>query len=168
MPDIDKNLPKEIIEVTEAFTNALAMENQIFQDQLNGSIKMTVDALQNMVSLCKQAVEIGSAKPTEAQQQDLTNAVQQAISDVKNAGTQTVSATPPATATVNQDQPTLDQAVVHALSLSYENLVNAQNQVNILKQAATTQVIMTLVSVVTATVALAVKNAEISPSILGS
>ncbi|HEY8930596.1 MAG TPA: RebB family R body protein [Mucilaginibacter sp.] len=164
MPHIDKNLPNEIIEVTEAFTKALAMENHVFQDQLNGSIKMTVDALQDMIRLCKEAIEIGSAKPAEAQQ-DLTNAVQQAINDVKNAGTQAVTATPPLAATVNQDPPTLDQAVVHALSLSYENLVNAQNQVNILKQSATTQLIMTLISTVTVTVAFAVRDAEVGPSI---
>lgn len=99
-----------------------------------------------------------------ATQQALTGTVQQAIAGVQQATTQAGSTAAPAlpkvaTAAIPAGQD-LDEVLVHAVGLNYENAVNAQQQVNITQQAASTMLISTLISVVTATLSVAVKKAE--------
>jgi len=156
-------LPEQIIEDSRAFAETLGMENRVFQSQLNGAISMTVEALRELIALCKDAVEIAKPGNVAQGQQNLADTAQQALSNVESAAGQATAATKniadgapvlPATA--------LDESVVHAVSMSYMNAVNAQQQSYVLQQAATTQIIATILSLATAALGVAVKEAESS------
>jgi hypothetical protein len=154
-------LPEQIIEDSRAFTETLGMENRVFQSQLNGAISMTVEALRELIALCKEAVEIGKPGNVVQGQQNLANTAQQALSDVESAAGQATSVTK----NIADSAPIvpaagLDASVVHAVSMSYMNAVNAQQQTYILQQAATTQIITTILSLATAALGVAVKEAE--------
>jgi len=149
-------LPEQIIETSRAFTQTLEMENAVFQGQLSGAIEMTLRSFRELIALCKEAIAIGNAGTAQGQQ-NLAGTAQQALSDVQNAASQ-ANGSPPATTPVTEDR--LDTAVLHAVALSYENAVTAQQQMHILQQAAATQIIATVLSVATATLGVAVKEAE--------
>ncbi|MCO5946149.1 RebB family R body protein [Mucilaginibacter flavidus] len=164
MPDTEKTLPEKVIEASEAFTKTLEMENAVVRNQLDGVIKSTIDALQQLITLCKEAVAVGNDAIDVAAQQTFTGTIQQALADVKQTTAQAPkTVTPVLPETVPGKTPTepdLDSALVHAVGLSYENAVNTQQQVNITQQAAATMLISTLISVVTAALSVAVKKAE--------
>jgi len=163
MPDTEKTLPEKVIEASEAFTKTLEMENAIVRNQLDGIIKTTIDALHQLIALCKEAVAIGDGAIDTTAQQTLTGTIQQALADVQTTAPALKTVTPVLPETAPGATPTgqnLDQALVHAVGLSYENAVNTQQQVNITQQAAATMLISTLISVVTAAVSVAVKKAE--------
>ena len=61
---------------------------------------------------------------------------------------------------VNPGGQDLGSLLVHYVGQSYMNAVNAQQQMYITQQAATTMIITTLLSITTSTIAIAVKNAE--------
>ena len=164
MPDTEKTLPGKVIEASEAFTKTLEMENAVVRNQLDGVIKSTIDALHQLIALCKEAAAIGNDAIDATAQQTLTGTIQQALADAQQTTAQSAkTATPVLSETAPGKTPTghdLDQALVHAVGLSYENAVNTQQQVNITQQAATTMLISTLISVVTAALSVAVKKAE--------
>ncbi|WP_295800074.1 RebB family R body protein [Mucilaginibacter sp.] len=164
MPDTEKTLPEKVIEASEAFTKTLEMENAVVRNQLDGVIKSTIDTLQQLIALCKEAVAIGNDAIDATVQQTLTGTIQQALADVQQTTAQVPkTVTPVLPETAPGESPTgqdLDQALVHAVGLSYENAVNTQQQVNITQQAAATMLISTLISVVTAALGIAVKKAE--------
>jgi len=155
MTDMTNPLPEQIIETSRAFTQTLEMENMVFQGQLNSAIEMTVHAFGELIELCKKAIAVGTAD-TEGRQ-NLADTAQQALSDVQNAAKQS-NKSPLATTPVAAAG--LDTSVLHAVSQSYENAVSAQQQTYILQQAAATQIIATILSVATATLGVAVKEAE--------
>lgn len=163
MSDSTNTLPEEIVKTSRAFTETLEMENVAFQAQLNGAIAMTIHAVRELVVICKEAVAIGNNGKVSPGQQKLADTAQQALSDVQNANGQ---ATNGATAATNALPVTpitdavLDQEVLHAVAMSYQNAVAAQQQAYILQQAAATQVISTILSLSTATLGVAVKEAE--------
>jgi len=164
MPDTEKTLPGKVIEASEAFTKTLEMENAVVRNQLDGVIKSTIDALHQLIALCKEAVAVGNDAIDATAQQTLTGTIQQALADVQQTTAQVPKAvtavlpeTAPGESPTGQD---LDQALVHAVGLSYENAVNTQQQVNITQQAAATMLISTLISVVTAALGIAVKKVE--------
>lgn len=156
MPDTTNTLPEQIIETGRAFTQTLEMENMVFQGQLNGAIEMTVNSFQELIALCKEAIAIGNGD-TARGRQHLADTAQQALSDVQSAAGQADSY-PAATTPVTEAK--LDTAVLHAVAQSYENAVAAQQQMYILQQAAAAQIITTILSVATATLAVAVEEAE--------
>ncbi|MDO3641448.1 RebB family R body protein [Mucilaginibacter sp. L3T2-6] len=168
MSDSTNTLPEQIIETSRAFTETLEMENRVFQAQLNGAVAMTVEALKELIGLCKEAVAIGHTAKIAQGQQNLAKTARQALSDVQNVKTQSASvasasAADALPATTITDA-VLDEAVLHAVALSYQNAVTAQQQAYITQQAATTQVIATILSVATATLGVAVKEAETETS----
>lgn len=156
MTAISNTLPEQIIETSRAFTQTLEMENAVFQGQLNGAIVMTISAFQELIVLCKEAIAVGKAG-TARGQQDLADTARKALSDIQNAASQAkkapAEAIPPAEAQ-------LDASVLNAVALSYQNAVTAQQQAYILQQAAATEIISTILSVATATLSIAVKEAE--------
>jgi hypothetical protein len=156
MADTINPLPEQIIETSRAFTQTLEMENIVFQGQLNSAIELTIHAFRELITLCKEAIAIGSSD-TARGQQNLADTAQQALAEVKNAAGQASSS--PAASTPITDA-VLDSAVLHAVAQSYENAVTAQQQMYILQQAAGTQIIATILSVATATLGVAVKEAE--------
>jgi len=163
MPDSEKTLPGKVIEASEAFTKTLEMENAVVRNQLDGIIKSTIDALQQLIVLCKEAVAVGNGAIDATAQQTLTGTIQQALADVQTTAQAPKTVTPVLPETAPGKTPTghdLDQALVHAVGLSYENAVNTQQQVNITQQAAATMLISTLISVVTAALGRAVQKAE--------
>jgi len=164
MPDTEKTLPEKVIKASEAFTKTLEMENAVVRNQLDGIIKSTIDALHQLIVLCKEAVAVGNGAIDATSQQTLTGTVQQALSDIQQTTAQTPKTVTAVSPDAIQGQPQighdLDQALVHAVGLSYENAVNTQQQVNITQQAATTMLISNLISVVTAALSVAVKKAE--------
>lgn len=164
MPDSTNTLPEEIIKASRAFTETLEMENAVFQAQLNGAIAMTVHAVRELVVICKEAVAIGNADKILQGQQKVANAAQQALSGVQNANKQADNGAAPAAANALPATPitnaVLDQELLHAVAMTYNNAVVAQQQSNIIQQAATTQIISTILSLATATLGVAVKEAE--------
>jgi hypothetical protein len=156
MPDTTNTLPEQIIETSQAFTKTLEMENTVFQAQLNGAIEMTINSFRELIALCKEAIAVGNGD-TARGKQNLADTVQKALSDVQNAASQ---ANKSQAATVTVPDAGLDTAVLHAVAQSYQNAVNAQQQTYILQQAASTQIITTILSVATATLSIAVKDAE--------
>jgi hypothetical protein len=167
MSDSTTLFPEQILATGEAFTQTLKMENAVFQGQLNGAIEMTVNSFRELISLCKDAIAIGNSDTSQAQQK-LADTAQQAVSAVQNAtGTAANSPTPAPSnaANANNSSPdpsegALEAVVLASLSQSYENAVNAQQQTYITQQAAATQIITTILSVATATLGIAVKDAE--------
>jgi hypothetical protein len=159
MSDIN-TLPEQIIEDSRAFTETLGMENRVFQSQLNGAISMTVEALRELIALCKESVEIGKPGNAAQGQQKLADTAQQALSNVENAAGQATTAAKNSAGKAPASADELDVSVVHAVSMSYMNAVNAQQQTYILQQAATTQIIATILSLATAALGVAVKEAE--------
>jgi len=164
MPDSTNTLPEEIIKASRAFTETLQMENAVFQAQLNGAIAMTIHAVTELIGICKEAVAIGNADKVPQGQQKVSDAAQQALSEVQNANKQAGNSATPGAASSLPSTPitnaVLDQEVLQAVAMSYNNAVAAQQQSNILQQAATTQIISTILSLATATLGVAVKNAE--------
>lgn len=159
MPDTN-TLPQQIIENSRAFTETLSMENIVFQNQLNGAIGMTINAFRELIVLCRDAVAVGKAGNSAQGHQNLADAAQQALSDIQKA-TGEATSTKKITDSIPETPATdLNASVVHAVSISYMNAVNAQQQAYITQQAAATQVISTILSVATATLAVAVKEAE--------
>lgn len=162
MPDIAKTLPEQIIETSRAFTQTLEMENAVLQAQLNGAIEMTIHAFHSLITLCKEAVAVGSAGNTQGQQ-NLANIVQEALSDIQKTTSQARASAPSQSEAAPANTITdavLDSAVLHSVALSYENAVTAQQQVYITQQAAAVQIISTILSVATATLGIAVKETE--------
>jgi hypothetical protein len=155
MPDTNP-LPEQIIETSRAFTQTLEMENIVFQGQLNGAIGMTVNAFRELIELCKEAIAVGNAAAPDGQQ-NLADTAQQALSDVQNAASQAKKSQADA---ISPAEAQLDVSVLNALALSYHNAVTAQQQAYVLQQAAATQIIATILSVATATLGIAVKEAE--------
>jgi hypothetical protein len=153
-------LSEQVTEASKAFAQTLDLENKVFQGQLDGAIAMTLTSFKELIALCKEAVAIGKAVPAKAQQ-NLADTAQQAVSAVQSAVNQ---ATASPEAAVAAAKPTtgddLDSSLVNAVGLSYENAVHAQQQVYITLQAATTEIISTILSVGVATLASAVKDAE--------
>jgi hypothetical protein len=162
MADATNTLPEQIIETSRAFTQTLEMENGVFQGQLNSAIEMTVHAFGELITLCKAAMAVGNMDTT-SEKQKLANTAQQALADVKNAASQAKGAPAP----LSPVDAILDNAVLQALSLSYQNAVTAQQQAYIMQQAAATQIIATILSVATATLGVAVKGAEGAKSVEG-
>jgi hypothetical protein len=158
MPDTT-TLPEQVTEASKAFTQTLDMENKVFQSQLDGAIAMTLSSFKELIALCKEAVAIGKAAPAKAQQ-DLADTAQQALSAVQNATSQAGTAPDSAALPKPTAEAGLDPSLINAVGLSYENAVNAQQQVYITLQAATTEIISTILSVGVATLAGAVKDAE--------
>jgi len=162
MSDTTNTLPGQIIETSRAFTQTLEMENTVFQGQLNGAIEMTVNAFRELITLCKEAIAVGNAD-IAGRKQKLADKAQQALADVKNAAGQANSSSE----TLTPVEAMLDNAVLQALSLSYQNAVSAQQQTYIVQQAAATQIIATILSVATATLGVAVKGVEGAKSVEG-
>ena len=162
MPDTTTPLPDQIIETSRAFTQTLEMENTVFQGQLNDAIEMTVHAFRELITLCKEAIAVGNADAAKGGK-NLADTAQQALAEVKNAASQAGKAP----AAVTPSAAGLDTAVIHAVALSYENAVAAQQQMRIIQQAAATQIIATILSVATATLGVAVKGVEGSKSVEG-
>jgi len=161
MPDT-KTLPEQIVETSHAFTQSLEMENAVFQGQLNGIVKMTIDALQKLIVLCRDANSLGEDHLAGSHLGDLK---QQALDHLQQAVAQTGKTAAPSlsdAATADTGRQDLDSAAVQAVSLSYKNAVNAQQQVYITQQAATTMLITTLISTVTATVGNAVRESAVA------
>ena len=162
------NFAEQIIEASRAFTETLRMENAVHQAQLNEAIVMTVHAFGELITLCKDSIAVGNPDSIAQGHQNLSDTAQQALSEIQKTSAQTVKTPPP----VNE-LPTisegigLDSAVVLAVALSYHNAVNAQQQANVTLQAATTQIIATILSVATATLSIAVREAEQKKSITG-
>jgi hypothetical protein len=156
MPDTTNTLPEQIIETSRAFTQALEMENMVFQGQLNSAIEMTVHSFRELIALCKEAIPVGNAD-TARGQQNLADNTRQALSDVQKAASQ-AKRSPAATTPITGAG--LDISVLQAVAQSYENAVTAQQQMYITQQAAATQIIATILSVATATLGVAVKEAE--------
>lgn len=162
MADSTNTLPEEIIKTSRAFTETLEMEDKVFQAQLNGAISMTVNAVKELVVICKEAVAIGNAGKVPQAQQKVADATQQALAYLQNTNGELTSGaasavTTPATAITNA---VLDQEVLHAVAMTYQNAVAAQQQSYILQQAATTQIISAILSLATAALGVAVKEAE--------
>ena len=161
------NFAEQIIEASRAFTETLRMENAVHQAQINEAIATTVHAFGELITLCKDSIAVGNPNSIAQGHQNLSDTAQQALAEIQKASAQTVKAPP-----VN-DLPTisegigLDSAVVLAVALSYQNAVNAQQQTNVMLQAATTQIITTILSVATATLSIAVREAEQKQSITG-
>ena len=162
MPDTTTPLPEQIIETSRAFTQTLEMENTVFQGQLNDAIEMTVRAFRELITLCKEAIAVGNTDTAKGGK-NLADTAQQALAEVKNAASQADKAP----AAVSPSAAGLDTAVIHAVALSYENAVAAQQQMRIIQQAAATQIIATILSVATATLGVAVKGVEGSKSVEG-
>lgn len=162
------NLAEQIIETSSVFTETLRMENAVHQLQLNEAIAMTVHAFGELIALCKDAIAVGKPNSIAQGHQNLIETAQKALYEVQQTAAQPVTATP----AVNElptvsDSIELDKAVVQAIALSYHNAVNAQMQANVTLQAATTQIIATILSVATATLSIAVREAEQKKSITG-
>lgn len=155
MPDSTNTLPEQIIETSRAFTQTLEMENAVFRGQINGAIEMTVHAFSELIALCKAAIAVANVD-TAMGKQKLAETAQQALSTVQNAAGQPDS--PPAEITPAEAM--LDAAVLQAVGQSYQNAVTAQQQMYITQQAAATEIIATILSVATATLGIAVKEAE--------
>jgi hypothetical protein len=155
MPDTANTLQEQIIETSRAFTKTLEMENLVFQGQLNSAIEMTVHSFRELIALCKEAIAVGNANTANGQQ-NLAETAQHALSDVQKAASHVINT--PAAAPITEGG--LDTAVLHAVAQSYQNAVTAQQQAYILQQAAATQIIATILSVATATLGIAVKEAE--------
>ncbi|BAU52491.1 RebB family R body protein [Mucilaginibacter gotjawali] len=155
MPDSTNTLPEQIIETSRAFTQTLEMENAVFSGQVNGAIEMTVHAFGELIALCKAAIAVANVDVAGGKQK-LAETAQQALSDVQHAAGQPGS--PPTEITPAEAM--LDSAVLQAVGQSYQNAVTAQQQMYITQQAAATQIIATILSVATATLGVAVKEAE--------
>lgn len=147
-------LPEQIIETSRAFAQTLQLENIVFQEQLNGSVEMTLNAARELFALCS-AVKSAGTTETAVSQKKLADTAQKAISDVQNATTAANKVSAPATP---EAEAALDAAVLHAVGNSYQNAVNAQQQAYILQQAAATQLISTILSIATATLGMEVKE----------
>ncbi|WP_448697837.1 RebB family R body protein [Mucilaginibacter sp. AW1-3] len=167
MADSANLFPEEISATGEAFTQTLAMENAVFQGQLDGAIEMTVTAFRELILLCKEAIAVGNPD-TDKGQQKLEDTAQKAVAAVQNATSKAANSPTPASPDAtdpgkNSPDPAevaLEAAVLSALGRSYENAVTAQQQTYITQQAAATQIITTILSVATATLGVAVKEAE--------
>ena len=155
MTDTTNTLSEQIIETSRAFTQTLEMEDLVFKSRLDGAIEMTVHAFGELITLCKEAITIGNSGAAKGQQ-NLADTAQQALSDVQNASQANKS--PGGTTHITEKG--FDAAVLNAVVQSYENAVTAQQQMYILQQAATTQIIATILSVATATLGIAVKEVE--------
>ncbi len=158
--DSTKTLPEQILETSHAFTHTLEMENKAFQGQLNGIVNMTIDALQKLIALCREA---SSLNDTNIQvEENLADLKQRTFADLQQAVAQAGKTPAPAlqdaAMAADPSQHDLNAAAVQSVSLSYKNAVTAQQQAYVTQQAATTMVITTLLSTVTATVANAVKQ----------
>lgn len=147
-------LPEQIVETSRAFTQTLQLENIVFQEMLNGSVAMTLNAVRELFALCLAAKSAGITE-TAVSQKKLTDTTQKAISDVQNATAAVNKVSAPATP---EAEAALDAAVLHAVGNSYQNAVNAQQQAYILQQAAATQVISTILNTATATLGMEVKE----------
>lgn len=161
MAEIPKILPEQIAEIAQAFTRALEMENTVFQNQLNGIVDMVADAMERLIALSKDAVSIEDGDGGRGLQQTLDSVKQKAISQLQDAAASTGKTEVPkaAAAAMNSDPgQDLATAAVHALSISFENAVTAQQQVSILQQAATSMTISTILSVTTAVTGVATSN----------
>src|ERR1700679_401553 len=123
MPDTTNTLPEQIIETSRAFTQTLEMENTVFQGQLNSAIEMTVHAFGELITLCKEAIAVGNAD-TASGKQKLAATAQQALANIKNAAVQ-ANSSPEA---LTPAEAMLDNAVLQALALSYQNAVSSQQQ----------------------------------------
>ena len=151
----------QVLKASQAFTKTQEMENNVFQNQLDGTIRMTVNAIQSLIGLCKEAITIETDNTDF--QQSLADLKQQAVSNIQNTDGQankTVTATAEQAPAVNPGGQDLGSLLVHYVGQSYMNAVNAQQQMYITQQAATTMIITTLLSITTSTIAIAVKNAE--------
>lgn len=136
------------------------MENDVFQNQLNNAVNMTVNSFRELITLCKEAIAIGNFDPAKGQQQ-LADTTQRALTAVQNAaspaGSSPVPASPAGTSADNTSPAPvvataaseLDNIVITALNLSCQNAVSAQRQAYITQQAATTEVIATILSLAT-------------------
>jgi len=164
MPDNIQTLPEQIVEASRAFTQTLEMENAVLTSQINGIIKTTTDALHQLIELCKDAITVGNCTVDAATQHALTGVIQKALADVQQttaqAGGSAAAMLPEIAAGKTATGQDLDPVLVHAVGLSYQNAVTAQQQVNITQQAAATMTISTILSLVTATLGVAVKKAE--------
>jgi hypothetical protein len=156
MPN-EQTLPEQIIETSKAFAFTLDVENEAFQSQLTGAIEMTLSSFEGLIALCKNAIAIGKTDTAKGEQK-LADTAQEALSKVQNAASP--ATTPPAVATVATTDTGLDIAVIQAVGKSYENAINAQQQMYMIQQAAATQIITIVLSVATATLGVAVKEAE--------
>lgn len=154
MPDTN-TLPDQIIETSRAFTQTLEMENKVFAGQLDSAVEMTINAVRELIALCKEAAAVGNANIANGRK-NLAATAQKALSGVQNAASQANKAAPPLTPV----EAVLDSAILHAVADSYNNAVAAQQQAYILQQAAATEVISTIVSLVTATLGVAIKVEE--------
>lgn len=162
------NFAEQIIEASRVFTETLRMENAVHQSQLNEAIAMTVHSFRELIALCKDSIAVGNPQSIAQEHQNLADTAQQALLEVQKVSAQTVTAPP----TVNElpigpDGVDLDAVVVQAVALSYHNAVNAQQQANVMLQAAATETITTILSVATATLGVAVHKAEQTKSING-
>lgn len=163
MSDTTKTLPEQILETSQAFTQTLEMENKTFQGQLNGIVGMTVDALQKLILLCKDAVAIPGRQYDLQISQTISN-LKQAFADIQHATANANKIAAPALPEVppagNFKEPDLNATVINSVGMTYQNAVAAQQQAYITQQAATTMIISTLLSVTTAAVSIAVQKAE--------
>lgn len=159
-----KTLPEQILQTSEAFTKTLELENRVFQAQLNGIVKMTADALQQMISLSKDAVSIEGGQ-YDPQLSQVIDKLKQASSDMQNAVVNTTKTAAPllpeTTPAANAKEQDLNDAVIAGVARSYQNAVTAQQQVYITQQAATNMIISTMISVITAATGVALKDAEL-------
>ena len=156
MPN-EQTLPEQIIATSNAFAFALALENETFQGQIDGALAMTVQSFRELIALCKEAIAVGKTGTAEGEQK-LADTAQQALSKVQNAASPATTA--PVVEAVSTTDTGLDIAVVQAVGKSYENAINAQQQMYVLQQATATEIIATILSVATATLGVAVKEAE--------
>jgi len=157
--DGQESLTRQIHKASYAFTRTLEMENIVFQNQLNGAIAMTVNAIQSMIAVCKEAITIETDSADF--QQSLASVKQQALSDIQNANpgkqeTPAVAAAPGS----NPANEELASVLVQCVGESYKNAVSAQQKMYITQQAAATMIITSLLSIATATVSVAVSKAE--------
>lgn len=137
-------LPARILQLSHAFTQTLEMENAVYQNQINGIINMVLYALQKVGEITGDTTAAETAK---TKLQEMADSLKAKIAgSVTTAGSEAAAALPPG----NVNEQTLEAAVTQSLSLSFQNAVNAQQQMYVTMQAATTMAISTLFNIDTA------------------
>jgi hypothetical protein len=159
MADKTNPLPEQIIECTRALTETMALQNAVFQEQLDKTVHMAVNAMRELVTISKDAYTIGQHH-IRGLEQKLANAAPSGAPIANQAITSPAVTIPPNPPIPPLTEPSLDPALINAVAQSYENAVNAQQQAYILQQAAATQIIASIINFTGIYVAVAFENAE--------
>jgi hypothetical protein len=157
-----ETITEQILKASRALTQTLEMEHIVLQNQANGMIKMVVDAIQSLILICKDAIMIDTDNADI--QQSLANLKQQVLSNAQKTDGQANTAETSKTAAeqapaLNPAGRDLGSVLINAVGISYENAVSTQQKMSMIVMAATTQTISTLLSIATATIAVATNKA---------